>query len=183
MYSLFTTTIWVSFKKIKSHRGELKQFTSFMSLFRKKTLRLVSWLCPLVDGIILQLSSGNIASQKRTEFDVASFLLLLEDVFLIVEVTKEHYEGKNITKHHYVHRVWEVALGDQVVAGVKEEEEELQLQWQMGIQIRLNDTFCDCASDRSNSQKVLEQPTSCSIVRYFFHQRCFCMWGPNADRQ
>lgn len=48
------------------------------------------------------------------------------EIALVVEVTEEEDEGDAVTKHNYVHRVWEVALCEQVVAGVKEEEQELQ---------------------------------------------------------
>lgn len=58
------------------------------------------------------------------------------EIALIVEVTEEEDEGDTVTKHNYVHRVREVALGKQVVAGVKEEEQELELQRQMGMQIK-----------------------------------------------
>lgn len=58
-----------------------------------------------------------------------SLLLLLVDVALKIEVTEEDDEGDAVTKHHRVHGVGEVALCEQVVARVKEEQHKLhQLQ-------------------------------------------------------
>lgn len=36
------------------------------------------------------------------------FLLLFVDIALIVEVAKEDDEGDTVTKHKYVHGIWEV---------------------------------------------------------------------------
>lgn len=59
-----------------------------------------------------------------------SFLLLLAEVALIIEVAEEDDEGDAVTKHHHVHGVWEVTLCEQVVARVHEEHEKLHLERQ-----------------------------------------------------
>lgn len=53
-------------------------------------------------------------------------LLLLVEVALIIEVTEEDDEGDTVAKHHHVHGVGEVALCEQVVACVQEEQQKLQ---------------------------------------------------------
>ena len=55
------------------------------------------------------------------------FLLLLAEVALIIEVTEEDDEGDAVAEHHHVHGVGEVAVCEQVVAGVQEEQHELHL--------------------------------------------------------
>lgn len=59
-------------------------------------------------------------------------LLLLVEVALIIEVTEEDDEGDTVAKHHHVHGVGEVALCEQVVACVQEEQQKLQLERQSG---------------------------------------------------
>lgn len=57
----------------------------------------------------------------------ASLLLLLAEVTLVVEVAEEDDERDAVAKHKHVHGIGEVALGEQVVARVEEEEHELHL--------------------------------------------------------
>lgn len=59
-----------------------------------------------------------------------SFLLPPVEVALIVEVTEEDDQGDAVTEHQQVHGVGEVALCEQVVAGVQEEEHKLHLERQ-----------------------------------------------------
>lgn len=59
-----------------------------------------------------------------------SLVLLLVEVALIIEVTEEDDEGDAIAEHHQVHEVGEVALCEQVVACVQEEQQELHLERQ-----------------------------------------------------
>lgn len=59
-----------------------------------------------------------------------SLLLLLVEVALIIEVTEEDDEGDAVTEHHQVHEVGEVALREQVVTRVQEEQQELHLERQ-----------------------------------------------------
>lgn len=54
------------------------------------------------------------------------FLLLLLEVALVIEVTEEDDESDAVTEHQHVHGVGEVALCEQVVARVQEEQQELQ---------------------------------------------------------
>lgn len=46
------------------------------------------------------------------------FLLLFVDVALIVEVAEEDDERDTVTKHKYVHGIWEVTLCEKVVTRV-----------------------------------------------------------------
>lgn len=55
-------------------------------------------------------------------------LLPLADVALVVEVAEEDYQRDAVAKHKHVHGIGEVALGEQVVASVEEEEQELHLE-------------------------------------------------------
>lgn len=58
------------------------------------------------------------------------FLLLFADVALIVEVTEEDDECDTVTKHQHIHGIWEIALCEQVVASVQEEQHKLHLERQ-----------------------------------------------------
>lgn len=58
------------------------------------------------------------------------FLLLFADIALIVEVTEEDDEGDTVTKHQHIHGIWEIALCEQVVASVQEEQHKLHLERQ-----------------------------------------------------
>lgn len=57
------------------------------------------------------------------------FLLLSAEVALVIEVTEEDNESDAVSKHHNVHTVGKVTLGEEIVACVQEEEDKLhQLQ-------------------------------------------------------
>lgn len=58
---------------------------------------------------------------------VSCLFALLGEVALIVEVSEEYDEAEGVDKHHRVHGVWEVAVSEQVVAGVDGHYEELEL--------------------------------------------------------
>ena len=60
------------------------------------------------------------------------FLLLPVEVALIIEVTEQDDEGDAVTEHHHVHGVGVVALCEQVVARVQEEQQKLYLERQTG---------------------------------------------------
>lgn len=108
---------------------------------------------------------------------MVSLLLLPADVALIIEVAEEDDEGHAVAEDHGVHGVWEVAVGEQVVAGVQEEEQELQLQGCMGTGSSDSPGVC-MHTDRAEVGRL----TSCREVRYRFHHRYFCMWGPMAAK-
>lgn len=56
------------------------------------------------------------------------FLLLFADVAVIVEVTEEDDEGDTVTEHQHIHGIREIALCEQVVASVQEEQHKLHLE-------------------------------------------------------
>lgn len=58
---------------------------------------------------------------------LALLLPLLAEVALVVEVAEQDDQRDAVAKHDDVHGFGEVALGEQVVAGVEEEEQELHL--------------------------------------------------------
>lgn len=62
-------------------------------------------------------------------------LLLLVDVALIVEVAKEDDEGDAVTKHQYVHGIWEVTLREKVVTRVHQEHHKLHLKGKRTFQM------------------------------------------------
>lgn len=107
------------------------------------------------------------------------FLLLLVEVALVIEVTEEDDEGDAVTKHQHVHGVGEVTLCKQVVARVQEEQQELQLERQSG-KVRISRLHKHIVQVHSSFHTEQEPLTSCRDVRYRFHHRYFCMWGPMA---
>ncbi len=109
------------------------------------------------------------------------FLLLLVEVALVVEVTEEDDEGDAVTKHQHVHGVWEVALCEQVVARVQQEQQELHLERQ-SEKVQISRFHKHIVRIHSSFHTEQEPLTSCRDVRYRFHHRYFCMWGPMAAR-
>lgn len=57
------------------------------------------------------------------------FLLFLAEVTLVIEIAEKYNESNAVSKHHHVHAVGKVTLGEEVVARVQEEQDKLdQLQ-------------------------------------------------------
>lgn len=86
------------------------------------------------------------SSTANTGSSCVSFLLLFAEVALIVEVTEEDHEGDAVTKHEQVHGVWEVALSEQVVARVQEEQRELHLERETSHQLIRKHSFLRLAA-------------------------------------
>lgn len=85
--------------------------------------------------------SGGRSRVLQTENDPSNrhkhlFLLLLVEVALIIEVAEEDDEHDAVPEHRRVHGVGEVALGEQVVAGVHEEQKKLHLEKSFGEKFR-----------------------------------------------
>lgn len=100
---------------------------------------------------------------------LALLLPLLAEVALVVEVAEQDDQRDAVAKHDDVHGFGEVALGEQVVAGVEEEEQELHLAR------RSQDNFFFFFFATMERTLEAETLTSCRDVRYFFHHRYFCM--------
>lgn len=65
-------------------------------------------------------------SHNSFEFEL-SFLVLFDEVASVVEVTEENDEAERICQNGDVHRVREVTVSQQIVAGMDSHYEKLEL--------------------------------------------------------
>lgn len=110
---------------------------------------------------------------------MVSLLLLPADVALIIEVAEEDDEGHAVAEDHGVHGVWEVAVGEQVVAGVQEEEQELQLQGCMGTAQICRESACIRIVRRSGGSPVAGRSGIASTTGT---SACGGRWPPSRSR-
>lgn len=89
--------------------------------------------------------SGDIARCSQ-EWSSSLLLLPLAEVTLVVEVAEEDDERDAVAKHKDVHGIGEVALGEQVVARVEEEEQELHLVRGRRFLCRSTARLLDCST-------------------------------------